>query len=137
MLWNKPRKIWQWLLLFTPAVVAIVAAQVAKWWMPPIPPLHLGNGALVANVGQLITRVSGIALAVIAACSVLIAIILSRAPGWGDRIANGVFWMLCLFFVNSFVALGGCMVLGVPEPEKYEIAPPPIDSRAEKSSAQP
>src|SRR5436190_1689080 len=44
MNWNKPRKLWQWLLLLMPAVAAIAASDMAKWWMPPIPPLRYPNG---------------------------------------------------------------------------------------------
>jgi hypothetical protein len=132
MVWNKPRNVWQWLLLLIPAVAAIAAAQMAKWWMP-LPPLHLANGAIVANVGGLIARTTTIAFEVIAAGSIIIALVLSHGPSLGRRIMNAVFFMLCLFFLNSFVAFCGCALIGVPNPGRYEIAPAPIDSGSEKS----
>jgi len=123
MVWNKPRNVWQWLLLLTPAAAGIGAAQMAKWFISPIPPLHLANGAWVANVGEHIGRVSSIALEAITICSAALALILSRGPELGQRVLNAVFFMLCLLFLNSFVAFCGCASLGVPNYGPYFIKP--------------
>jgi hypothetical protein len=128
MVWNKPRNLWQWLLLLTPAVLAIGAVHISKRWMPPIPPLHLTNGRVIADVGRQITRISLISLAVIAVVSFVIAVVLSRGAAFGQRIVNVVFFTLCLLLVNSFVAFGGCAIIGAPNPDQYELVPARADT---------
>lgn len=134
---NKPFKVWQVLLLVVPSAAAILAAQMAKWWLPPIPPLHLGNGMMIANSARIVARFAGISLATIAVSSAIIAIVVSREQDLRERVAQAFLWMLCLFFVNSFIAFYGCAVLGVSSPKKSEIPPEPVDASVEKSSAQP
>jgi hypothetical protein len=135
MVWNKPRNIWQWLLLLLPAVAAIIAAQTAEWWMPPIPPLRYPNGLVITNVAAHIVRVSSIALEVTMVGSGIIALILSHGPQLAQRITNALFLMLCLFFVNSFVAFGGCALAGTPKSGPYVLAPARADTADGKSPA--
>jgi hypothetical protein len=123
MVWNKPRNVWQWLLCLTPAVAAIIAAQISKWWMPPIPPFRYSNGLVITDVVAHIHRVSSIALDVIMVGSAIIALILSHGPQLAQRLLNALFFMLCLSFVNGFVAFGGCALIGVPNPTPQELAP--------------
>jgi len=134
---NKPFKVWQVLLLVVPAAMAILAGQMAKWWMPPIPPLHLSNGLVLANSARIAVRFAGISLAVIVVSSTIIAFVLARDQQFGGRIAKAMLWMLFLIFVNSFVAFYGCALLRVPSPGKYEIPPESVDASVEKSAAQP
>jgi hypothetical protein len=128
MTWNKPRKVWQWLLLFAPAVAAIVASETAGRWTTPIPPLHLANGAVVADVGGRITRLLSISLGVITASSVVIAIVLSHGPALAQRIVNGIFFLLCLMLTNGIVAFAGCALIGTPNSGRYEIVPAPANT---------
>lgn len=135
--WNKPRNAWQWLLFVAPAAAAMLAAQMARWWMPPIPLLHLGNGMVIANTARIAVRYAGISLAVIVVSSVILALVVSRVQGLRERIAQVMLVTLGLFVVNSFIAFYGCALLRVGGPREFEIPPEPVDPSVEKSSAQP
>ena len=123
MIWNKPRNVWWWLALLTPAVLAIIAAQMAKWWMPPIPPLRYGNEIVIPNTAAYLRRVIAIAFDVIIPSSAIIALILSHGVALGQRIVNAIFFLLCLVFVNGFVAFAGCALTGAPNPSPQELTP--------------
>lgn len=137
MVWNKPRHVWQWLLLLTPAVAAVIASEIIKWWSPPVPPLHLPNGLDVPNVEGRVFQISWVSLKVIAVGSGVIAFILSRGEEMRERIAQVVFFTLCLGFSNIFVAFCGCASLGVTNLRSDEMVLMPPDSRVVKSPAKP
>lgn len=126
MVWNKPRNVWWWLALLSPAVVAILACQVAEWWLPPIPPLRYGNEIVIPNTAAYLRRVIAIAFDVIIPSSAIIALILSQGVAFGQRIVNAIFFLLCLVFVNSFVALGGCAAIRIPHAGSQMIVPPSV-----------
>jgi hypothetical protein len=123
MIWNKPRNVGQWLLVLLPAVLAIIASQIAKWELPPVPPLHLANGREIPNLIAGIKRVSVVALEVITATSTVVALIFSKGPQLGERIVNAFLLTLFLVFVNGFVAFAGCSFTGTLNPTPQELAP--------------
>jgi hypothetical protein len=75
---------------------------------------------------------------VIGVGSTIIALIFSHGAQWEERIANALIITICLFFVNSFVAFGGCALIGAGAPNHgpYELAPPRVDSGARTSPVE-
>jgi len=137
MIWNKPRNVWQWILLLSPAVAAVVASEIAKWSLPPIPPLRSVNGQIFPDVEAYVFRIAWIALEVTGAGSLVVALMLSRGAEIGERIAQVMFFTLCLGFSNCCVAFCGCAVLGVPNLRPDEMAPMPQSSGVVKSPTAP
>jgi len=111
MIWNKPRNVWQWMLLLVPAFVAITAVQTAQWWLGP-PPIDLYSNGMVVQKGLVnAIREVSITFWVVAAGSSVIALVLSQGAPFGQRIANWIFFLLCLLVVNGFVAFAGCATI--------------------------
>lgn len=135
MIWNKPRNVWQWLSLLSPAVAAVVASEIVKWSSPPIPPLHLPDGRDIPDMVAHVFRGAWISLGLIAVGSLGIALILARGSDIRERVTQVTFFAFCLGFSNCFVAFCGCASLGVPNSRPDEMAPPPSGSAVVKSPA--
>ena len=115
--WSEPRSVWQWLLLLTPATAAIVAAQIAKWSLPPVPPLHLPSGDIM-DVSTHMNRIFPITFFLITGISFILAMNLTRETPPVRRIFSVLLALSCLVVLNGFVAFGGCALRGllVPDP---------------------
>ena len=106
MVGNEPRNAWQWLLLFTPAVAAMVASWAANTFAPV--PLIEYQGRQIPNVEAVIGQGLTVALTAISIVSFGVA---SIFPGGGSmlkRSINALCIFLWLVVVNACVAFGGC-----------------------------
>jgi len=115
MVWNKPRNVWQWLLLLSPAGIAIAASQIAKWCLPQVPPLHLVDGDLM-DIGAHIQRLFPITFFLIMSISFSLAMVLTRGIPPQRRFFGVILALFCLVLVNGFVAFSGCAVGGILVP---------------------
>ena len=111
--WRKPRNIWQWMLLFMPAVAALLALWAADVWLPPVPMLHVSGHVDVANVGAIIRRGAMISMGTMTTFSLPLAFVFTRNQPILIRTVNTLGVIFCLVFLNSFVAFGGCMLVAV------------------------
>ena len=123
MIWKRPVRLWEWLLLLAPAVAAMLSASIAKSLMPPIAPLQLSHGYMIPNVMGHVARMTWIALGVLALLSCVMAFLYSRGKSIFDRLSNAFVIAVCLFLVNAFISIGGCALLGVPNPARNAFPP--------------
>lgn len=121
MIWNKPRKAWQWSLLFLPAALSLAAIQIQAW-LEPIPVLHYTNGMQVQPSLVRMTRELSMSFLVLVPDSLIIALVLSHGVSVGQRIINTLFFLLCLLAGNGLLLGLGCGVSHAARP----IAPLPI-----------
>ena len=52
-----------------------------------------------------------------------VALVFSQGPQLAQRIVNAFIIMLCLVFVNGFIAFAGCFFTGAPNPTPQELTP--------------
>ena len=97
MVWNKPRHLWQWILLFAPAILALTASQTIQWWMPSSLIMHYTNGMEVRPSLARELRECAVTLEVIVPASAIVAFIFANGASFGQRIVNTIF----LFYVSS------------------------------------
>jgi hypothetical protein len=116
--WNKPRNVWQWLLLLTPTVAALAACWAVAKWMPPIPPLHGPDGIEVIDVSAHIHRVFPMSFYLITGLSFVLALVFTRGVRAGQRTVNVIFLTISLVLVNSSVAFAGCAFGGLLAPHQ-------------------
>lgn len=123
MTWNKPRTIWQWLLLLTPAAVHLVIVAGLE--------LHARSGSGLAGgqalhyapiVGGLLAPIVGGLLAPIVGglLGLSIAAVICVALGWwlargastiSDRIGFTFLFTAILVPVNLGIAYAGCVAI--------------------------
>ena len=111
MVWNRPRNVWQWLLLITPAIAALLALwAVETFW--PIPPLR-HNGHEIMNVQAVIGREANVTLGTISVLSLVLAVRFTRDEKFWVRVGNMLMMTVALTVVNCFVAFGGCSLYSI------------------------
>ncbi|WP_042724772.1 hypothetical protein [Chthoniobacter flavus] len=138
MIWNKPRNVWQWLLLFAPAILALVASQTTQWWMPSLPILHFEGGNDRADPGLVrALRELEVTLKIIVPACALVALVLSHGARLGQRIVNTVFFFLCLLFGNGFLTVIGCSVSHAVRPVQKRVAPAARKTPTDVGRGQP
>lgn len=128
MVWNKPRNVWQWLLLLAPAVLSLAVSQM-QWWLSPLPILHYTNGMQVQPSLVRVTRELSVTLVVIVPGSAIIALVLSYGVSFGQRIVNTIFFFLCLLLGKGFLTGIGCAVSHAANPIEKQSGPAPIEIR--------
>lgn len=104
MTWAKPVSVWQWLLLFTPAMVSILALLLGALlgpWLYPNESLEdrswapLGWGLLGLQIALLMAPVLGFWLA-------------RNNESHRQKVIAGTLCTLGIVVVNGFVAFAGC-----------------------------
>jgi hypothetical protein len=103
MNWHRPRNEWEWLILLSPTALALFTSLAFNKLGWP------GNPNLEG--GSFLNYSSG--LVVLAASSFGFAVWLTR--GFGStlpRCEKTIALTLMIFFVNAFVAMGGCAFAG-------------------------
>ena len=105
MTWRKPQKVWQWLLLLSPAALAMLAASTfnAAGWPgnPRVEGGRLFNDSLAYS-------------GVLAAASFALAIWLTRGLGLTlPRFEKTIGLSLMICFVNLLISFAGCAVVGI------------------------
>ncbi|MGH7936182.1 MAG: hypothetical protein ACREF8_04155 [Chthoniobacterales bacterium] len=96
MTWNKPRTIWSWLALLSPAAVSLAMTAFGK--------------LLLTRENEAVPSVLGLPVALVL-CLVL-ACWLSRGTGsFGKSFALAIAFMVPLVIVNFAIAFGGCAVM--------------------------
>jgi hypothetical protein len=113
MIWRKPKKAWEWLLLASPTVASLFALWIARRTWPPIPPLDIGNGRSVVNIGAILQREASVTMNTIVVCSLPVAIFLTRGirdMQVSQRVCAVIFLVVVLSCVNAAIAFAGCAV---------------------------
>lgn len=101
MSWNRPKKAWQWLFLFSPAFELMGIPFVADRWGDFLLP-HDEIPGLTLLIYNLF-----VALALCVALGVWQA---WQYPRWSDRIATGLAFGIAIAIANGVIAFGGCSV---------------------------
>ena len=98
---SKPAKIWQWLMLFTPAVIIILGAVIGR--ASATPGEYRGIQAMVSG---LITGPIGALM-----CLGLGYWLARESDGVGQKIAGAVLFGVALAAVNLALGFPGCLVV--------------------------
>ena len=104
MTWAKPANIWQWLLLFTPAMVSIAAPLLGTFIEPWIHPNQTADVRAYAPLGW---GFFGLLIALVLS-PVLGRWVARNNPTPGKKMLAGGLCTLALIIVNSCVAFAGC-----------------------------
>ena len=110
MVWNKPRNVWQWLLLAVPALGGVIASEVARLWYP-VPPLLDKAGHAFPNIGGMLMRDFWATVPTIFVLSLILCFAFFRGRNFFESLVAA-----CMVAaVNCSVAIGGCAVVGLAE----------------------
>jgi hypothetical protein len=99
MIWNKPRKLWQWLLLLTPAVEMMLVGAI---------PLRRASYVLPHdNFPDLTLDVYNLPVAL--ALSIALGLWLCwREPHWASRVLGAISLGILIAFGNFAIGFAGC-----------------------------
>jgi len=97
MSWNKPKNVWQWLVLLSPGAASVAFTAIAY--------ASKGDSSGIAMMGFPVAILMCIALAVYMAWG-------AESPG--KKIGLGCLFTFLLLVVNLSIAFGGCALLPIP-----------------------
>jgi hypothetical protein len=95
MAWNKPKKVWQWLLLLSPGAVSLACSAITYF-------IATGRDITPALLGF---------LAVFPLCPVIAYFLVRRTGSVANMMGYGLLFTFLLLVVNVSIAIGGCAVM--------------------------
>ena len=99
MSWQKPQKVWQWLLLLTPSIELMFIPFVADRWGSYIFP----HDEIPDVTLELLNLFAALSL------SMILGVWQAwHCPNWSDRIATGFTSGIAIAIVNGTIAFAGC-----------------------------